>query len=345
MYRHLKPEKIYKPHDYVPLPPPNFDIFHYRRGRKYISGVNHLLPVDDSEFDRIQHQHNIYYHVWKNHFSSPIRELLKTEGTKVLDVGCGPAMWTLEMASLYPKSKFTGIDVAPIYPVEIKPLNVEFLQVNIVKHGLPYDDNTFDYVFSRFKGFSYTIKDWKFVISEICRVCKIGGYIEFMEKDVKFDIKNDFTKKELSRFVRNLRRKSIEPIISPKIEQYIRETNNFPDIHHEKRDVPTGEWGDNEYDTYKIGKSNNEIIRWGAENIKNIMIEECDYDEKEWDLTVDEFMRELDEHHIYDNIHRIFAKKETESKEEVCKRKFNFSLLRSLFSCFKKPKKFIKKYN
>jgi hypothetical protein len=72
------------------------------------------------------------------------------------------------------------------------------------------------------------------------------------------------------------------------------------------------------------------------------MIEEFDYDEKEWDLIVEEFMKELDEHRIYDNIHRIYAKKETESKEEVYKRKFNFSLLQTLLSCFKKSKKFKK---
>ncbi|CAB4444705.1 unnamed protein product [Rhizophagus irregularis] len=307
---------IYKPHDCVPLPPPDFNSFYYKGNRKYINPSS-VIPVDDDEFDRIQQQHIIYYNVWKNHFSAPVNELLKTEGTKVLDVGCGPAMWILEMASLYPKSRFTGVDIVPTYPIHTKPLNVEFLQANIIKNGLPYEDNTFDYVFCRLVNFSYTIKDWKVVINEICRVCKIGGYVEFMEKDVKFDIKNEYTKKVFSRFIKNLQKRNIEPIISLKIEQYIKETNNFPVINHEKRDVPTGEWGDNENDTFKIGKNNNGIIKWGAENIKNIMIEDGDYDEKEWNPIVNNFMKELDENHIYDNIHRIFAKKETEIKE-VC---------------------------
>ena len=65
------------------------------------------------------------------------------------------------MATNYPKSKFTGIDFAPTFPIQTKPLNIEFLQYNIIKNGLPYEDNTFDYVFSRFKVFSYSIKDWK----------------------------------------------------------------------------------------------------------------------------------------------------------------------------------------
>ncbi|GBB96662.1 hypothetical protein RclHR1_02800012 [Rhizophagus clarus] len=338
-----KPNTIYKPHDCVPLPLPDHSTICDKGGRKYMNSSS-VIPIDYDEQDRIQLQHIIYYNVWKNHFSAPVEDLLNTKGTKVLDVGCGPAVWILEMASLYPNSMFTGIDIAPTYPAEIKPLNVEFLQANIIKCGLPYEDNTFDYVFCRLVNFLYTIKDWKIVINEMCRVCKIGGYVEFMEKDLKFDLKTGFTIKEFVRFEKNLRKKDIEPVISPKIEQYIRETNNFPIINHEKRDVPTGEWGDNENDTYKIGKSNNIIIKWAAKNLKNIMIK--NYNEKEWNLNVDDFLRELDDYRLYDNIHRIYAKKETENKKVICKRKSsqleNFLITTGLLFKYQEFLKFIK---
>jgi hypothetical protein len=42
------------------------------------------------------------------------------------------------------------------------------------------------------------------------------------------------------------------------------------------------------------------------------MVDERDYNEKEWDLLVEDFMKELVEHRIYDNIHRIYARKERE---------------------------------
>ena len=103
------------------------------------------------------------------------------------------------MASSFPKSNFTGVDIAPTFPIHTKPPNIEFLQANIVKNGLPYNDNTFDYVFCRLVNFSYTAKTWKFIINEICRVCKVGGYIEFMEKDIELNIKGEFTKKALFR--------------------------------------------------------------------------------------------------------------------------------------------------
>lgn len=102
-------------------------------------------------------------------------------------------MWTLEVAAQHPKAKFTGVDIAPIYPIQTKPLNVEFLQANVVK-GLPYEDNTFDYVICRFMNFSYTVNDWKIVINEMSRVCKVGGYIELMDKDVEFVNEGRITK-------------------------------------------------------------------------------------------------------------------------------------------------------
>ena len=101
--------------------------------------------------------------------------------------------WTLEMATDYPRSKFTGIDVVPTYPIHTKSHNTEFLQVNVL-NGLLYADNTFDFVICRFMIFAFTIQDWKFVINEICRVCKVGGYIELMEKDILFGNEGNFTK-------------------------------------------------------------------------------------------------------------------------------------------------------
>ena len=86
------------------------------------------------------------------------------------------------MATEYPKFKFTGIDIASSYLIHIKPHNFEFLQVNIL-NGLSYANNTFDFVYCRFMIFASTLKN---AIKEICRVCKIGDYIEFIENDILF---------------------------------------------------------------------------------------------------------------------------------------------------------------
>lgn len=69
-------------------------------------------------------------------------------GIKVLDIGCGPGKWTLEMAKDFPASRFTGTDRAPVFPKSSPYSNCRFLQADTLK-GLPFADNTFDYVFQR----------------------------------------------------------------------------------------------------------------------------------------------------------------------------------------------------
>ncbi|RGB38135.1 S-adenosyl-L-methionine-dependent methyltransferase [Rhizophagus diaphanus] len=302
----IEHQKVYKPHNYFdPLPPPNSKIFYYKENRRYpnLNNVNYLYPVDDNESDRIQDHHYFYRYIWDNNFSAPVHDLLNSHGSQILDIGCGPATWTLEVATEYQRSRYTGIDIAPTYPIHTKPHNVEFLQANIL-NGLPYADNTFDYVFCRFMIFAFTLKDWEFVIKELTRVCKVGGYVEFMEKDIQFWNEGNFTKKARSWFAEELRtKKNVETIISPKILQFISETKNFSEINHAERCVPIGEWGGN------LGKFYEFIYKWGAKNLKKAM-KDCGNSETDWDLIVDKCVKELSENNGYDKVHRIWAKKE-----------------------------------
>ncbi|CAG8748121.1 5675_t:CDS:2, partial [Cetraspora pellucida] len=121
-------------------------IFRYIDGRRYHNDENskYPLPNDDEEINRLQSQHYLFRHAWGKNYSSPVEEILRAGGACVLDVGCGPATWILEMASEYTSSSFTGIDISPVFPSNIKPRNVEFYQMNVLD-GLPFEDNTFDF--------------------------------------------------------------------------------------------------------------------------------------------------------------------------------------------------------
>lgn len=87
------------------------------------------------------------------------------------------------MASEYPNAHFTGVDIARLYPLEIKPENVSFSQANVLV-GLPFPDDTFDFIHMSFMLFAFTLKNWEIAINELVRVCKPGGYVELMEKDI-----------------------------------------------------------------------------------------------------------------------------------------------------------------
>ena len=90
---------------------------------------------------------------------------------------CGVGSWSFDMATEYPNAKITGIDISPIRPSQVKPDNFTFIQANILD-GLPFEDNTFDYVFQRLLSAAITRDKWPFVINELTRVLKPGGYLE-----------------------------------------------------------------------------------------------------------------------------------------------------------------------
>ena len=86
----------------------------------------------------------------------------------------------MNMASDYSASVFVGIDVVPVFP-EDHPPNSIFLKCNIMD-GLPFPDNTFDFVRQGFVVISINWQAWKEkVVKELIRITKPGGYIEIMD--------------------------------------------------------------------------------------------------------------------------------------------------------------------
>jgi SAM-dependent methyltransferase len=127
------------------------------------------------------------------------------KGIRVLDAGCGGGTWILvsisarllvvhtaereiliispqpqEMANEYPSSEFTGVDISVGWPTEIRPRNSDFVVGNIVNE-LPFEDNTFDFVYMRLVGMGISNDEYPIVLSHIYRVLKPGGWIELVE--------------------------------------------------------------------------------------------------------------------------------------------------------------------
>ena len=76
---------------------------------------------------------------------------------------CGSGIWILELATENPKSRFVGIDLSPIFPDQIKPANTSFIQTNIL-HGLPFDDDEFDYVHIGHMSLALTEEQWQNIV-------------------------------------------------------------------------------------------------------------------------------------------------------------------------------------
>lgn len=97
------------------------------------------------------------------------------------------------MAIDHPEFEMTGVDMADMFPTTIRPENVKFELLNILD-GLPYPDNTFDFVHMRLMIIAFRSTEWPLVLKEIFRVLKPGGLVQLVESD--FTVNNNLVTKK-----------------------------------------------------------------------------------------------------------------------------------------------------
>ncbi|CAG8745818.1 4408_t:CDS:2 [Gigaspora rosea] len=90
------------------------------------------------------------------------------------------------VATTYPLTNVVGLDISPHQPTQIKPDKFTFVKANAL-NGLPFDNNTFDFVFQRYLVSGYPKEKWPYVINELVRVLKPGGFLELSEFSYLFD--------------------------------------------------------------------------------------------------------------------------------------------------------------
>ncbi|RHZ83114.1 hypothetical protein Glove_99g351 [Diversispora epigaea] len=280
------------------------DQYRFRYGRRFHNFTNLLydLPNDDDEADRLHLEHFLIRTVWQSNFSSPIIPKLES-GCKGLDAGCGPGAWALEMALDYPKSKFVGVDISPIFPTNIKPCNLTFQVANILD-GIGYSDGTFDFVHMRFMMPAFTQEQWEIkVIQEVVRVLAVGGWLELCEYELCQNCGPTFEK------ILNSRREmwigmGINPDISQLLGKMMQNTNQFEEIRHDERIIPIGKsWAG------KIGEVGQDDIITRMIGIKPALFPFMGITSEEYDEMMQQSIEEFDKYKTFFVTCRWYAKK------------------------------------
>jgi SAM-dependent methyltransferase len=143
---------------------------------RYLQGVTYVLPKDLPEQSRLDFQHYLLYAVLGTHAVAPVEKQIR----HILDVATGTGRWAHEMARTFPNAQVIGLDMEePVNPIG-GPDNYTFLQGNLFA-GLPFPDQAFEYVHQRFLVLALPAKQWPFIISELVRVTRPGGFIELVE--------------------------------------------------------------------------------------------------------------------------------------------------------------------
>ena len=144
------------------------------------------MGKDELHYDNT---HILLEKLWGDGYMSPggkkeINRLLNgldlTE-KKILDIGCGAGGITVSLVKDYGAKEVIGVDVeedvvnSAIRRVVKNRLkdNIEILLIG--KSNLPFEDNCFDIVFSKFL-FIFLIKK---IFSQVFKVLKPGGFLSF----------------------------------------------------------------------------------------------------------------------------------------------------------------------
>ncbi|CAG8586546.1 3762_t:CDS:2 [Acaulospora morrowiae] len=242
-------------------------------GLPNIEGGEYFLPSNsDKEIERLQMQHYLMRCIWKENFSSPIKEDFIKGGVKVLDIQCGSGIWITDLATEFPSSTFIGVDGDEARArIQIELPNAVYLHHDLLDE-LPFPDHwrivkddTFDFVNQRFFTMASEEKWKKCILPEIIRVTRPGGYIEFMEM-VKWREMGKVTERVTKAYDDYMRTLGFFRSDPSKFEQMLRSTNLVKNITSES--IITPFWG---------GQASQLVCRNQFEKIEACKLNLCEF--------------------------------------------------------------------
>ncbi|CAG8625137.1 18422_t:CDS:2 [Gigaspora margarita] len=274
-------------------------------GRKFLNNdeANYFMPSDETEIRRLEVAHVLKRYSWKGNFRAPVEETLKNGKATVLDAGCGAGCWVLDLGYDFPNSTFVGIDIQSSgFPsVKGRPQNTGFLEHNLLS-GIPFPDETFDYVHMSTMWPALTKQQYINVIHELVRVTKSNGWIEIVESDV--DIKNlgNSMKVVQDAFHAKLKENGLDPMIFLEISKCLKSINELTNIQHRKLSVSMGEWS-GRYGEYVLDAIK-QIFKSATYMPEFMGITQSDYQK-----LIDQFDEQCNQNHTYIEQHRFISKK------------------------------------
>ena len=106
-----------------------------------------------------------------------------TKPLRILDIGCGSGIATIELAKRFPSAHVVGVDLAPPVGPPEQLRNVEFVQgsfADLIKTGALREEQ-FDYIFQRMLVMG--IVDWQSHTDIAVRLLRPGGWLEMQDLD------------------------------------------------------------------------------------------------------------------------------------------------------------------
>ncbi|EQB50869.1 hypothetical protein CGLO_09642 [Colletotrichum gloeosporioides Cg-14] len=217
----------------------DYPIEYGRRYHAFRPGV-YAFPNDEAEMDRLDMSHAVKVRSIGNKlFLAPLE---KEKVHRILDIGTGTGIWSIEMGDVFENAEIIGIDLSPIQPKWVPP-NVKF-EVDDVESPWVVS-RKYDYIMCRHMVAS--ILDWPKLVRNIYDNLEPGGWAEFQELSVKYHTQDGTFTEDHATYKWN--RTLIEACKmigrdacpGPKVEGWVRD-QGFRNVHHQKFMLPVGPW-------------------------------------------------------------------------------------------------------
>nr|BBH93671.1 hypothetical protein KTA_18700 [Thermogemmatispora argillosa] len=208
--------------------------------RRYLQEQPYLLPKDLGEVNRLDFQHYVLRAILRGNYLAPIEQ-----PRRILDVGCGTGQWAFELAHQFPHAEVIGLDLEQV-KASTPPPNYRFVQGDLLQ-GLPFDNNSFDFVHQRFLVLAIPLAAWPGVVQELARVTSPGGWIELVELSMHISnlIPAGPTNQQLASLTGQLialRGLDSEGIAIRSLDRYL-EQAGLVNVQRHSIEAPLGEWG------------------------------------------------------------------------------------------------------
>ncbi|CEI91562.1 hypothetical protein RMCBS344292_05846 [Rhizopus microsporus] len=262
----------------------------------------HLLKPDDEEADRIQLKNDLVKLAFEGEFSLPF-DYRDLDYARILDVGCGPGSWCIDLAQKYPKIEVIGVDNDDMFPLaHVLPPNCQLIVCNVLNGLREFPDESFDVIHIRFMVLSLTTPQYKKVVKDCWRLLKPGGYIEILETDLIIYSAGPLTQK--------MNNEMLELAINQGYdirEQSSMLTKIVPDEGINKqvkyRSIPIGVWGG------RIGVLCRDDMINMLTKFQSAAREHCYKENNTFDQDISVVIREMDQYKSFSNYYFYSAQK------------------------------------
>ncbi|KAF9982981.1 hypothetical protein BGZ75_005561 [Mortierella antarctica] len=223
------------------------------------------------------------------------------ENGRVIDFGCGPATWCMDMATENQTVNFVGVDISAIFPTAIFPRNCNFYHENFLD-GVSQPDSSFDVVFQRNVSCGLTFELWQKAMAEAFRVLKPGGYYECVEAEYMLHNCGPFTTEYFEHLLMIMAYGSVDPLLVRSLDRLM-VAAGFRDVKVKEYCVPIGQWGG------KIGVMWQQNVLTGMSAVKSQLSKTAGMTEEQVADAVVRLEKELSEGRTHSIVHVVSGRK------------------------------------